>query len=117
MHEKAKADRILTPGKSRMYAKFYAGGEDLTSPLISPLYADLRGLPPVLIQVGTDEILLDDAARFADKARSAGVDVTLEIWEQMFHVFPIVWFLPEAKQAVGNMAEFITHNMGTADIP
>jgi len=79
----------------------YAGSEDVKNPLISPLYADPAGLPPLLIQVGSDETLLDDSTRFAERARAAGVDVTLEIWPGMFHVFQMsARFLPEARRAI-----------------
>jgi len=103
---KSRVDSILDSESLEMYARYYAGEYVRTSPLISPLYADLSDLPPLLIQVGTDEILLDDATRCADKARQAGMDVTLEIWDEMFHVFQLIPFLPEAKQAVGHIAEF-----------
>jgi hypothetical protein len=104
---KSRVDCTLDSESLEMYARYYYAGEYVrTSPLISPLYADLSDLPPLLIQVGTDEILLDDATRCADKARQAGVDVTLEIWDEMFHVFQLIPFLPEAKQAVGHIAEF-----------
>ena len=67
---------------------------------MSPLYADLHGLPPILIQVGDHEILLDDSLRFAEKARAAGVDITLHVWEGMVHCFPILApMFPEAIQA------------------
>ncbi len=94
-----------------MSARYYAGERKLTSALISPQYADMRGLPPLLIQVGTDEILLDDATRCAENARRAGVSVTLEIWDEMFHVFQLVSFLPETKKAMGNIAEFVSQNL------
>ena len=103
---KAQADCILDPSSLEMYAAYYAGEHDRASPLISPLFADLSGLPPLLIQVGMDEILLDDAKRCAERARQAGVDVTLEIWDEMFHVFQLFPFLPETKEAVGHIAEF-----------
>jgi acetyl esterase/lipase len=108
VHEKAPLDKILSPDGLTRSAKSYAGGHELRSPLISPLYADLRGLPPLLIQVGTDEILLDDAKRIAEKAQIAGVDITLEIWEEMFHVFQIIPFLPETKQALGQIGDFVS---------
>jgi acetyl esterase/lipase len=110
IQNKAKVDLILDPDSLEKYAKYYAGEHELTSPLISPLYADPKGLPPLLIQVGTDEILLDDATRFTKNAQESGVDVTLEIWDQMFHVFQMISFLPETKKAVGNIAEFVAHN-------
>jgi acetyl esterase/lipase len=108
---KAAVDPILDPESSERYARSYAGEHERTSPLVSPLYAELTGLPPLLIQVGTDEILLDDARRCAEKAREAGVDVTLEIWKEMFHVFQMVRFLPEAKEAVRHIAEFVSQNV------
>lgn len=107
IREKAVFDKILNPESLVQSAKRYAGDHDLRSPLISPLYADLGGLPPLLIQVGTDEILLDDARRIAEKAERSGVDVTLEIWEEMFHVFQIVPFLAETKKALEHIGNFV----------
>ena len=104
---KAQIDPILAPGDLDRYAGYYAGGRERTEPLLSPLYADLKGLPPLLIQVGMNEILLDDAMRCAGKARKAGVDVTLETWEGMFHVFQMFPFLPETKRAVESIAKFV----------
>ena len=109
---KAQVDVVLDPNTLDLYAKAYAGEHDVRSPLISPLYADLHGLPPLLIQAGADEILLDDATRCADKARKAGVDVTLEIWDEMFHVFPLLPFIREAKEAVERIAAFASRNLG-----
>jgi acetyl esterase/lipase len=106
IERKASADPVLDADDLVIYARYYAGERDLTSPLISPLYADLTGLPPLLIQVGTDEILLDDAARCADRARAAGVEVTLEIWDGMFHVFQMLPFLRETKNALEHIAAF-----------
>ncbi|MCP4539518.1 MAG: alpha/beta hydrolase [Chloroflexi bacterium] len=108
---KAKVDLVLAPDILEKYARYYAVEHEVTAPLISPLYADLKGLPPLLIQVGTDEILLDDAVRCAEKARKAGMDVTLEIWDEMFHVFQMVSFLPETKKAVRSIAGFVSKNL------
>jgi monoterpene epsilon-lactone hydrolase len=108
---KAQIDPILSPGDLDMYAGYYAGEHERTWPLLSPLYADLQGLPPLLIQVGTDEILLDDAVRCAGKARKTGVDVTLETWDGMFHVFQMFSFLPETKRAVESIAEFVSQRL------
>ncbi|MDP4547039.1 MULTISPECIES: alpha/beta hydrolase [unclassified Marinobacter] len=68
-------------------AKMYAGGETLTEPRISPVFGDLKGLPPTLIQVGSQEILLNDATRLAEAAKTANVDATLEIYNGLWHVF------------------------------
>src|SRR6266508_4698327 len=82
-----KQDPALTVPFALTMARHYAGSQDLHLPLLSPHYSDLRGLPPLLIQVGEDEILLSDATRLADHARSAGVDVSLVIWPKMWHVW------------------------------
>jgi acetyl esterase/lipase len=77
------------------------------TPLVSPLFGDLRGLPPLLLQVGDAEILLSDSTRFADRARAAGVDVTLEVYPHMPHVFQgFAPFLPEAVKALEKIGEF-----------
>lgn len=111
IESKAKADSILDGDSLKMYASYYAGAHDRMMPLISPTYADLSGLPPVLIQVGTDEILLDDARRCAARAREAGVDVTLEVWDEMFHVFQLIPFLPETKEALQSIVKFVSQNL------
>ena len=89
-------------------AKLYYGDEDAKNPLISPLYADLQGLPPLLIQVGTAEVLLDDSVRLADQAKAAGVEVQLEIWEDMIHMFAyFAAWAPESQQGIEQIGEFI----------
>jgi monoterpene epsilon-lactone hydrolase len=89
-------------------AKHYLGGADARTPLAAPLYADLAGLPPLLIQVGTAETLLDDSTRLSERAKAAGVYVELERWEDMIHVFQAFGeMLPEAQQAIGRIGEFI----------
>ena len=70
-------------------AGMYLNGRDAKTPLAAPLHADLKGLPPILVQVGTAETLLDDATRIAEKFHAAGVDVRLAIWPNMLHVFPL----------------------------
>lgn len=111
IHSQARADPILTPQSLEQYARYYAGEHDRTAPLISPLYADLRGLPPLLIQVGTAEILLDDARRCAEAARAAGVEVTLEVWDGMCHVFQMFAFFPETKQALRQITAFTAQRL------
>jgi acetyl esterase/lipase len=108
MKTKADVDPMIGADDDKKMARRYAGGADLREPLISPLYADLQGLPQMLIQVGTREVLLDDSTRFADRAREAGVDVTLEPWEEMIHVWQFFAFmLPEGQQAIDRIGEFI----------
>ena len=92
-------------------AKLYLDGKDPRTPLAAPLYADLAGLPPLLIQVGTAETLMDDATRLAERARKAGVKVTLEPWENMIHVFQVFApMLDEGQQAIEKIGEFVRAN-------
>ena len=105
---KAAVDPLLTRQGLQQFADWYLGGQDARNPLVSPLYADLQGLPPLLIQVGTSEILLDDAQRLAQRARAAGVKVTLSQYEDMPHVWHVfASFLPEARQADNEIGEFV----------
>jgi len=104
---KVSEDPVLTQRNLKMWAHMYAG-EHTRAPLISPLFGDLAGLPPLLIQVGTAELLLDDSTRFAERAKAAGVDVTLEVWDEMIHIWPIMAFmLPEGQQAIDRIGAFI----------
>ena len=86
----------------------YLGGANAEDPLASPLYADYTGLPPLLLQVGGAEMLLSDTTRAAERARSAGVNVVEEVWDEMFHVWHLCApMLPEGKQAIGRIGEWI----------
>ena len=105
---KAEVDPIVTSGPIEEMARAYLGDRDRRTPLASPLFADLRGLPPLLIHVGSDEMLLDDAIQLSERARQAGVTATLEVWDRMIHVWH--WFLPmleEAESAVASIGRFI----------
>jgi monoterpene epsilon-lactone hydrolase len=87
----------------------YLAGAAPGDPLVSPLFADLKGLPPLLFQVSTCEMLYSDSTRFVDKAKAAGVDVRLETWDDMLHVFHDFGLheLPEAKEAIAHIGEFV----------
>ena len=89
----------------------YAGDTPLTNPLVSPIYADLAGMGPLLIQVGTRERLLSASVRLARRAREAGVDVTLDVWEGMWHVWQDHPTVPEAEQASREISEFFRHKL------
>ena len=90
------------------FAPAYLGGQDPGNPLISPLFADLHGLPPTLIHVGNDEILLDDSTRLEENIRAAGGDARLEVWEGMWHVFQVFApFVPEAQISINGIGKFI----------
>ena len=108
MVTKGEIDPVVTRDNTLILAKAYLGDTDPRTPLASPLYADLTGLPPLLIQVGTAEVLFDDATRLADHAQAAGVDVTLEPWEDMIHMWHMfAAILPEGQQAINRIGEFI----------
>jgi acetyl esterase/lipase len=108
-------DVAVTAEFALAMARHYAGGRDLRLPLLSPHHGDLRGLPPLLVQVGGDEILLSDAERLADQARAAGVAVRLEVWPGMWHVWHVLSpFLPESRQAVEAAGAFLREHLGPA---
>jgi len=110
---KADLDLILEKEVLDKMAKAYIVNETPGKPLISPIYADLSGLPPMLIQVGTSEILLDDAKRLTQSAEKAGVDVTLDVWDEMIHVFQyFAYMLPEGQEAIGKISVFVQTHMG-----
>lgn len=111
---RAELDPMVTRPLVLAMAQTYLGGKGSPrDPLAAPLHADLAGLPPLLIQVGDHETLLDDAIRFAAKARRAGVDVTLEVWDEMFHVFQLFAAdLPEARQAIDGIGAFLPKHLG-----
>jgi epsilon-lactone hydrolase len=93
---------------SEMCSKYYVGDHDPRDPYISPLFGDLRGLPPLLMFVGTAEGGLDDSLRFAEKAKAAGVDVRLIVGEGQVHCYPLLPdFIPESKQAMVEIQAFI----------
>ncbi|MGE5583815.1 MAG: alpha/beta hydrolase fold domain-containing protein, partial [Bacillota bacterium] len=104
-HTKAKVC-LSYPGMNTVCGKYYIGDHDPGLPLISPLYGDLHGLPPILIYVGDDETLRDDSIRFADKAKAAGVDVTLKVGKGMVHCYPLLpAFIPESREAMAEICE------------
>jgi monoterpene epsilon-lactone hydrolase len=108
MTTRAKADPVVQREGLIGMAQAYLGGKDARTPLASPLYADLKGLPPLLIQVGDAETLLDDSTRIAERARAAGIKVTLEVWPEMIHVWQLfASFLPEGQEAVEGIGKFI----------
>jgi monoterpene epsilon-lactone hydrolase len=112
MTTKAEVDPLVSRESILMYAKAYLGNTDPRTPLAAPLYADLSGLPPLLVQVGTAEVLLDDATRLVEMAKSAGVDVILERYEGMIHMWHFYPMLPEGQQAIQRIAEFVGKHVG-----
>lgn len=105
---RAAADPWLKASELTDEAKLYSGQNAPDHPLISPLFADMRGLPPTLIHVGDDEILLSDSTRLEEKMKAAGVDVTLEIWPGMWHVWhAFAPYIPEARLAIERIGTYI----------
>jgi acetyl esterase/lipase len=108
MTDLAVADPLITFEYLQDCARNLLGGTDAKDPQASPLFGDLRGLPPLLIQVGTDERLLDDSRQYARRALQAGVSVQLEIWEGMHHVFQLdVAHLESSRRALDRVAQFL----------
>jgi len=100
--------RVTSQSLSSRIGSGYIGSEDPRQPLISPLFADLRGLPPVLLHVGEDEILLDDSVRLGERVRGAGGQATVVVWGKMWHVFQVFApFVPEANRSIEQNGEFI----------
>jgi epsilon-lactone hydrolase len=107
MSERVEQDPISTPAMLRQFASDYLAGADPKTPLASPLFASLSGLPPLLIQVGTSDLLLSDSERLAAAATEAGVDVTLEVGEGLPHVYQLLLGTPEAAEATERIGKFL----------
>ena len=109
---RAEADPLITDSSMiANMAQAYLGDAEATDPLASPLYADYDGLPPLLLQVGDAEVLLNDTTRVTERARAAGVDVTEEVWDEMFHVWhAFAPMLPEGQEAINRIGEFINQH-------
>jgi epsilon-lactone hydrolase len=113
LRSRADDDPLVTREMLAATSESYLRSEDPRDPLASPLYGTLAGLPPIQIHVGSNEVLLDDALRYAERARAVGVEATAHVWEGMTHVFPSsVGTLDAANQALDIMASFVTENLG-----
>jgi phosphinothricin tripeptide acetyl hydrolase len=115
MESKAAHDPSLDQAGLVAMAALYLAGQDADHPLASPANADLSGLPPLLVQVGSSEILLGDAMLVADRAGHAGTHVQLEIWPEMIHVWQSFHFmLPEGRAALDGAGAFLRARLGAA---
>lgn len=115
---RAEADPIFARRTLQAFADAYLQGRDATDPRASPLYAQLHDLPPIRMDVGEDEVLLDDSVRYADRAREAGVGVTLSVWKGMPHVFQSsLGRLLAAEQSLNAIGEFLRHRLIVAPDP
>ncbi len=107
MTERAGQDPVSTPAMLRQFAADYLAGADPETPLASPLFASLAGLPPLLVLAGTADLLLSDSERLATAAADAAVDVTLQVAEGLPHVYPIMLGTPEAAEATEQIGKFL----------
>jgi acetyl esterase/lipase len=108
----AKVDSLTWRDSQETFSNYYCGKHDPKTPLISPLFGDLTGLPPMLIFAGGDELMRDDSTRFADKAKHDGVNVTLRVGAGMFHCYPACApIFPEATQAMDEICTFVKRHL------
>lgn len=106
-----KLDPMLSVEGALLGARHYLGNASPTTPLASPLYGKFENLPPLLIHVGSNEILLDDSLRLAERARAAGVSVEIKVWQGLPHVFQAAQFVPEARLALTEIGDFLRLNL------
>jgi epsilon-lactone hydrolase len=112
LRRNARADPMLDVAELAPVARSYLAGADPRHPWASPIYGELSGMPPALIQVGSDEILHDDAARLAERLAAAGSTARLEIWPRMPHVWHLFApMLPEARRAIGRIGSFLCEQL------
>lgn len=104
----AEADPMFAPEAGELLPPLYCPGEDRANPLVSPLFGNWNGLPPLLFHAGSTETLLDDSVRGHDRAVQAGVAAEIEVWPDVPHVFHVFNWLPEAKDAMQKLASFLT---------
>ena len=110
----AAADPIIDVEELPQFAADYLAGADPRNPFASPLYGDLAGLPPILIQAGSDEVLLDDSVRLAEGLRRANSPVDLHVWPRMFHGWQLFApLLPESRQAIEQIGAFARRTLDT----
>jgi len=103
---------LLLAEPAKIWAKWYYADKDATHPHVSPLFGDYSGIAPILIQVGTEEILLSDSLRMITNAKKYNADIKVEIWEGMFHVWHFSWpYVPEARDAIIKIADFVNHQL------
>ena len=104
----SKADVMFNPESLPEAAKFYLAGQSATHPLASPLFADLKGLPPLMIHASTHEILLADSTRLHERAKAQGVQSEIHLRAKMPHVWPTMVMLPEGRQSLKESGQFVT---------
>lgn len=114
MRYNVQVDPMFGAGMKDLLVPLYCPDIDLRDPRLSPLFGDWAGLPPLYFLAGSSEILLDDSVRAHDRAEQAGTDSRIDVWPDMPHVFPLFGMLPEARQALADIAGFIAqHRRGS----
>jgi acetyl esterase/lipase len=108
----ARRDPVFTVSQIAALRALYAPPEAFLDPFVSPLFGDFHGFPPLLIQAGSSEMLVDEAKRTAAKARASGVQVELEIWDRLPHVFQAMALLPQSAEAAYRIVGFISKHAG-----
>lgn len=103
----AKNDRFLDVFEMRRWAEWYAGDHDFSDPMISPLFGDLHGLPPILVQASESEVLYDDSVRFVSKAKKQGVKIEFQKWHGLIHWWHMFGSMPESKEAIDKIIAFV----------
>ena len=115
MQTKAEVDCLVTNELATFMSETFLGGASPKDPLANPFYANLKGLPPLYIQVGGDEALLDDSLRFEKKAKEEGIEIKVDVFPEMQHVFQFMaGMAQEADQAVQQMADWVRPKLGLA---
>jgi len=104
----AEADPMFSPAAGDLLPDVYCPGMDRSDPLLSPLFGNWAGLPPLLFHAGSTEMLLDDSIRAQDRARQAGVEAEIEVWRELPHVFQVFHWIPESRLALQAIADFVT---------
>lgn len=104
-------DRFMDIFEMRRWATLYAPTSDLNDPLVSPLYGDLSGFPPMLIQASESEVLFEDSKRLSEKAKEQGIDVKFQTWHGLIHWWHMFRGMPEAKDAIGKVAAYLVENV------
>jgi len=112
----ARRDAMFTKEGILNCSQLYLGGQDAKMPLASPVFADLHGLPPLLIHVGDREMLRDDSTRLAEHARAAGVAVDLRLWPVVPHVWQLAQFVPEARLSMQLLSQFLLSHVATTQV-
>ena len=113
----ALADPMFSPASMELLHDIYCPGHERGHPLLSPLFGDWAGLPPLHFVAGSTEMLLDDSVRAHDRARQAGTTATIDVWPGLPHVFPVMRMLPEARLALRQIAAFVARHGRRAGAP